>query len=538
MRFKRLLLPVLAFVPAMSFAATYYVTPDGAGTKDGSSWDNAFGVEEFRAQAANNVNGDIYNLAGGTYIMESAIAFKAETGFALNGSEDGVRTVFSGDINKNGKRDSEDASCLLSANSTTGHGIDTRPIVINKVDFTNVFTKVNITIANDEIVENTSAAGALFVDNSGSVKINDCNFYNNWADGNRGGGAALISRSTAVFKNCTFKNNSTGHRGGAVYLMMTETNTARIKEYVTFEQCLFSNNKANGNYGGAIFASRFSQLNIINSTFTGNSAKQYGAAIYADGKAGSTFVDMRLNIVGSTIAGNTITGDVADAEIASTQGARINIVNSIVVGGNDKTAAFSFNGTPENSNFSFVSGGWNYVGPVLDAVAEPTKELGWKAGAPKDGGDQYGDGCTYGTVFGDHTVGSNGVIKPFYFEYGATGDQTVAAVADWGIAAADVDYKVDQLGNQRTEGRMNGAFADPSISTGVDDVTVEGQGARLTVVADGVYGIEGYDGVAEVYNITGRKVAVVRGEVISLEDMAGGMYIIKAGNSTFKVIKR
>ncbi|MDE6450133.1 MAG: hypothetical protein K2L41_08665, partial [Muribaculaceae bacterium] len=460
MKFKRLLLPVMAIVPAMSFAATYYVTPDGAGSKDGSSWENAFGIGEFRDQAAKNVNGDIYNLAGGTYIMESAVVFKSGTGFTLNGGEDGSRTVFSGDINKNGKRDSEDASCLLSANSMTGHGVETNPIVINKIDFTNVFTKVNITIANDVIVENTSANGALFIDNSGSVKVNDCNFYNNWADGNRGGAAALISRSTAVFKNCVFKNNSTGHRGGAVYLMMTETNTARIKEYVTFDRCQFTNNKTNGNYGGAIFASRFSQLNIVNSTFANNSAKQYGAAIYADGKAGSTFVDMRLNIIGSTIAGNTITGENADAEIASTQGARINIVNSIVVGGNENTSAFSFSGTAENDNFSFVSGGWNYVGPVIDAVAEPAKTLGWKEGAAKNGGDQYGENCTYGTVFGDHTVGSNGVIKPFRFEYGATGAQTEAAVADWGITAV-VDYNVDQLGNERIAGRMNGAFADP-----------------------------------------------------------------------------
>ena len=48
----------MASMPA--FAATYYVTPDGAGTKDGSSWENAFGVAEFRTKASTNVNGDVY----------------------------------------------------------------------------------------------------------------------------------------------------------------------------------------------------------------------------------------------------------------------------------------------------------------------------------------------------------------------------------------------------------------------------------------------------------------------------------------------
>ncbi|MDE6448933.1 MAG: hypothetical protein K2L41_02495, partial [Muribaculaceae bacterium] len=101
-----------------------------------------------------------------------------------------------------------------------------------------------------------------------------------------------------------------------------------------------------------------------------------------------------------------------------------------------------------------------------------------------------------------------------------------------------VDYNVDQLGNERIAGRMNGAFADPLISTGIDDVTVGDSDVKLVVTGNGVYGIEGYDGVVEAYNITGRRVAVTREGVISLENMSAGMYVIKAGNAVFKVVKR
>ncbi len=526
MRFKLLLLPVVAFIPAMSFAATYYVSPEGAGSKDGSSWENAFGVEDFRTQAAKNANGDVYNLAGGVYVLSGAIKFNKDTGFTLNGNESGERTVLSGDTNNNGSANEGDASGLIWASATTGHNVTTRPIVISDIDFTCVYTNT----------ENENAeVGALFIDNSGSVEVNRCNFYKNRANGNRGGAAAFINRSTVLFKECVFRNNSTAHRGGAVRLQ-SENLSNRIKEYITFDRCCFSNNTVYGKMGGAIFAARCSQLNIINSTITGNKAQSDGAAIYINGKSSGEYLAMRLNVIGSTIAGNTSTGDAAGAEIASTQYANIGIVNSIIVGG-EKTGSFAFSGDTEGENFSFVSGGWNYVGPVVDAVAEPKKILQWKTGAAKDGGDQYGEDCTYGTVFGDHTLGGNGVIKPFYFEYGATGAQTADAVSGWGIYHI-ADYNVDQLGNERVEGRMNGAYADPDINTGIDAVIDNGAVVKLVAAGNGVYNIEGHEGIAEAYSITGRRVAVTRENVISLEGMSAGMYIIKAGNSVFKVIKK
>lgn len=51
MRLKNLLLSFGAFAVAPAFATTYYVTPEGAGNKDGLTPENAFGVEEFREQA-------------------------------------------------------------------------------------------------------------------------------------------------------------------------------------------------------------------------------------------------------------------------------------------------------------------------------------------------------------------------------------------------------------------------------------------------------------------------------------------------------
>ena len=53
-------------------AATMYVTPAGAGAKDGTTWATAFGEAEFEADLETNAEaGDIYYVAGGTYTLDT-----------------------------------------------------------------------------------------------------------------------------------------------------------------------------------------------------------------------------------------------------------------------------------------------------------------------------------------------------------------------------------------------------------------------------------------------------------------------------------
>lgn len=63
--------------------ADYYVTPAGAGSKDGSSWSNAFGEPEFEASLeASAAAGDIYWIMEGTYTLDSAYDSSARDGTA------------------------------------------------------------------------------------------------------------------------------------------------------------------------------------------------------------------------------------------------------------------------------------------------------------------------------------------------------------------------------------------------------------------------------------------------------------------------
>jgi len=65
-------------------AATMYVTPAGAGNKDGSSWANAMGFSEWMTDFTGAVEpGDLYYVAGGTYtLVADRVAFAPGTAIA------------------------------------------------------------------------------------------------------------------------------------------------------------------------------------------------------------------------------------------------------------------------------------------------------------------------------------------------------------------------------------------------------------------------------------------------------------------------
>lgn len=73
---KSLLTTFLLAACALSASATdYYVSPAGAGTKDGSSWENAWSIDELQTNfnstnASSFANGDNVYFAGGTYFAE------------------------------------------------------------------------------------------------------------------------------------------------------------------------------------------------------------------------------------------------------------------------------------------------------------------------------------------------------------------------------------------------------------------------------------------------------------------------------------
>ena len=186
-----------------------------------------------------------------------------------------------------------------------------------------------VSIANAQFNANTSdkKAGAIYITNAANVEISDSQFNANIAEGS---GGAILCYTDSVLKveKTTFTLNEShdgSYGGGAVYFAANSTgylcevtftenkstnkNGGAIGAYggshVVFNQATFTDNTAKGN-GGAIYIAS-SQTTVIMdgvSTFTNNSAKgssnSYGGAIYMTCTSGQPGSLLRIKEVNAT----------------------------------------------------------------------------------------------------------------------------------------------------------------------------------------------------------------------------------------------
>lgn len=467
MDFKKFtLVAALLAAPAALFAqSNHYISVTGAGSNEGSSWDNAMPFSTLCENIDTYENGDVFYFKEGTYVVTTPLKVtkKGYTfigGFAseLTGTSNetptyptATPTVFSGDVNGDGVASEGDAECLLSFKTDTKNGDGTKKVVLKGLELTCAYSQASPG-------DNATARGALHLDNCGYVEVDNCRFYGNVGEDPTGedpkhvGGMAFTShRSLSVFNDCEFTDNKAVSRGGAIKL----TSDNKEKGKTTFNRCLIARNTIKNDLGSAICMQHGAYLQIVNSTVTGNAGPDGEAAIYATGTDGSHL--RYVYIVNSTVAGNG-----AAPQIEMTSDANLFVANSIIVSDGD-AAALSVSTTKES-----VSGGMNIVGS--DAAGTQT----W------GDTDDAQAGNNYAKIFGENVLGDNGVIEPL----AETGKYTAAAlaeaIADWGIG---VDVTVDQTGKTRANGSTPGAYAKttPSGIQGVEAVEEAGDGAYYTL---------------------------------------------------------
>ena len=139
-----------------------------------------------------------------------------------------------------------------------------------------------------------NSGGAIYNDNNNDLKLINCIFKNNNADDNKGG--AVYSNGNIIIDNCSFDNNIAYVDGGAIF--------CNNNVYVMGSS--FSSNSANGSkfttyFGGAIKS--FGTIIVNNSTFINNHA-DFGGAIYSEKNVevdNSTFINNHANTHGGAI---------------------------------------------------------------------------------------------------------------------------------------------------------------------------------------------------------------------------------------------
>ena len=210
-----------------------------------------------------------------------------------------------------------------------------------------------ITLNKTQFIRNESTAnraGALLV--TGKLEAIEVLFEGNKASAN-GGAVVITGADASVFDGCTFKENVSENRAGAIY--------AHNSEVTTTLSCTFTGNT--GVYGGAIYNTGTADyvdgsLEDINkgSVFTANDATN-GGAIYSAGS---------VNVYGAEFNGNSATsgGAIYTSKLASLHGTVFNC-NSATSGG-----AIYLSGKLETNTCTFAENEVTYRGGAVYIVAQ------------------------------------------------------------------------------------------------------------------------------------------------------------------------
>ena len=402
---------------AVASAADFFVSPAGAGAKDGSNAENAWGIDELMTQfnstnASSFANGDNVYFAAGKYCATATLYVKM--GINLIGADGAERTIFTGDANGDGEVNEGDRDRVFQVNTASGVGSTEKCVTITNIDFEGLFIAQG---GND-------TKGAFYLDNCGAlVTISKCNFTNLINSG-QGANAFFSKRSSLKVVDCTFTGNKAANRG--VVARLQSDNNA--KGWTTFERCLFADNEATGaatDPCGIVMMQHGQQMNFVNCTFYNNKVAGRAASIF-DATAPDGTYKRILNVVSCTFANNT-SGAEADADrvdLLMNVGSTANIMNSIVLGG--------------------ATAGDNIVqlGNITDK--------------------------TYAEVFGTNVL-TEGVLAPIAKNESAEGFAAAVAALDPAINP-EVDITVDQTGAARSN-NVVGAYDFAPTGTAIKTVT-------------------------------------------------------------------
>lgn len=242
-----------------------YVTVDGAGAKDGKSWESAMSAAQMwsflklEGKTVADLNGVVFYLGSGTYDWgaDAELSYDEGARFSMVGTKG--ETIFTGN---NEHR-------ILKVNGEVD-------VEMEGISFVNG----QVTVAAEE----GDYGGALFI-TSGTWALKDCSFSGNKATS---GGAVEISGGAITFTDCSFTDNEafndnperkTGSGYGGAIDFDTQSGSLVVSG------CSFSGNVAWR--GGALDILRQPnvEVSITGSTFSdnGNDNTRDGGAIYAAG---------------------------------------------------------------------------------------------------------------------------------------------------------------------------------------------------------------------------------------------------------------
>jgi predicted outer membrane repeat protein len=266
----------------------------------------------------------------------------------------------------------------------------------------------SVTVVGSTLSGNSAGkeyGGAIYADTDGTLSVSGSTFVGD-SSGDEEGGALYVYDTDLTMSGSSFRGNQAAE-GGAVYI--EGTSTTAIESITT---STFANNQASDEYGGAIYDDE-GDLQLSDSTFTGNSA-YYGGAVYYDSGDG-------MALTNDTFDGNQAAdeGGAVDLQEVATTG-EITLLNDTIT----RNQAYEGGGIfrPENANSiqnTIVAG--NYGGLTAGGGGDCYGASGLDNASTADkGGNIDGDGsCFSDSVSHDQTS-----VSPLLGELAANGGPT------------------------------------------------------------------------------------------------------------------
>ena len=308
--FKRMVLVILLCMALCSAAEAerfVFVTPDGAGSRNGTDWENAINSADFpvRLKQAPSGSDIIFCVAKGVYKPTSGDArdatFTLNRGVRIYGGFNGTETL----IPRNFKKIL--AARDITANETTLTG-DIGTAVVSSDNVYHVVTGQEYDYVNgkyptsaDTVLDGFTVTGGNADKNNsdyGGGMINfgrlaNCKFIDN-AAADRGGG--VVNSAFGVITDCQFIRNSAAFGGGvshgAIAGLVTNCTFTENSAYqgggmdalasVVVTNCTFTKNRAAGTwkvYTDSAGGGMLNQGNVTNCTFVDNSAQKKGGGM-------------------------------------------------------------------------------------------------------------------------------------------------------------------------------------------------------------------------------------------------------------------
>lgn len=222
-----------------------------------------------------------------------------------------------------------------------------------------IINKAKAYINGGSIKNNThdASAGAIFVDETGSLTINNVLFDSNIAKGGSSSGGAIYAKGDLTIKNSTFQNNSGGFGGAIEFLKEFSIQNSKFysnssnhgggaiyggsdsKNDVSIENCYFEGNETSSNGGAISISSR--KTNVKKSDFISNKAQWGGAIAVAEGSIidgcniknnSATTGGGAINADGIILKNSTVTGNTSSSKWSSICGSNITFENTTIDG--------------------------------------------------------------------------------------------------------------------------------------------------------------------------------------------------------------